>query len=80
MANFSGKEPSECQRRAKRETVIMYVVANSQEDNWESSSMEESDNDLEIYDDGEVSEIVDFGSEVETDVKKAYCSPIQQFN
>ena len=31
------------------------MVVASQKDNWESSNMEESDNDLEI--DGEVSEI-----------------------
>ena len=49
------------------------MIVDSQEDNWESNSMEESDNDLEI--DGEVSEIIGFGLEVESDVKKACCSP-----
>ena len=44
-----------------------------QQDNCESSNMEEIDNDLEI--DGEVSEIIGFGLEVGNDVKKVYCSP-----
>ena len=47
------------------------MVVNSQEDNWKFHNMEESDNDLEI--DDEVSGII--GLEVESDVKKACCSP-----
>ena len=36
--------------------------------------MEESDSDLEVDDDGEVSGIIGFGLEVGSDVKRAYCS------
>ena len=37
--------------------------------------MEESDNDLEIDDDGEVTKITDLVFGVESGVEKAYCSP-----
>ena len=51
----------------------LVVVVASQEDNWESSNMGRvTCNDLEI---DEVSGIIDFGLELESDVEKAYCSP-----
>ena len=53
-----------------------HVVVASQEDNWESSNVEKSDNDLEM--DGEVSGIIGFrGGKW---FKEGLLFPIQQFN